>query len=103
MAAAFRVFDRAYRPANAPLEDLNPTTAHLKQHEVSSLQRLKECTLGSGFTGGLPYPRPADEERTEPFDINELIVLNIYKFAIYSPKITIEILKHLANVFIQNQ
>lgn len=78
MAAAYRVVDRTHAPLTSPLEDPNPSTAHLKIHWPSSFQRLQETFLQSDFCSGAEYPNV--EPQGSQFDVENLIVFNVYKF-----------------------
>lgn len=78
MAAAYRVVDRTHAPLTSPLEDPNPSTAHLKIHWPSSFQRLQETFLQSDFCSGVEYSNV--EPGGSQFDVENLIVFNVYKF-----------------------
>jgi hypothetical protein len=78
MAAAYRVVDRTHAPLTSPLEDPNPSIAHLKIHWPSSFQRLQETTLQSDFCSGTDYSNVKPHSPQSGTD--NLLVLNVYRF-----------------------
>lgn len=83
MAAAYRVVDRTHAPLTSPLEDPNPSTAHLKMHWPSSFQRLQETFLLSDFFPGTEYS--SFKPQSSQFYTEDLIVFNVYKFGLQFP------------------
>lgn len=87
MAAAYRVVDRTHPPLTSPLEDPNPSTAHLKIYWPSSFQRLQETTLQSNFSSATDYSITKPHE--PQLGIDNLIILNVYKFGPFLDNIII--------------